>query len=84
MWAMVYYFIDTICHVLSGTFIKDGCSFGYTMHHVLSLQFLPRIMIYHMTPNQVLVGAFHAWLLLFPEVTWLNYIYLAICLKFHY
>eukprot|EP01016_Furgasonia_blochmanni_P026915 TRINITY_DN2845_c0_g2_i1.p1 TRINITY_DN2845_c0_g2~~TRINITY_DN2845_c0_g2_i1.p1 ORF type:complete len:200 (+),score=18.66 TRINITY_DN2845_c0_g2_i1:100-699(+) len=83
-WAHFYYIIDTFCHFASFNFLTSWCSFGFMIHHILSLSFLYRVMRYHMTPSIMLLGTFHSWLLAFPGSKLLLYLYLGVVANFHY
>lgn len=82
-WGPIYYIFDSILALFIGNF--DSCSFSFFLHHLISWIFLPAVILQSYYPWFIcLVPSIHALLLIFPEIEWLNYIYLAVCFLYQY
>lgn len=82
-WGIIYYFFDVFLSLLIQNF--SNCGISFFVHHGISLVFLPAAIFQNYYPWYIcLVPCIHALLMVFPEVDWLNYIYLAGCGLYQY
>lgn len=81
--APFYYLIDVVSNGLRFNFYP--CKAAFFLHHLISSFFLPIMIKQNYYPWFCLaVPSFHAFLIIFPEVEFLNFIYLGICMIYHY
>ena len=82
-WGLIYYIFDVILTALIGEY--DSCGTSFFLHHIVSIIFLPAVIFQNHYPWFLcFVPGFHAVLLAFPHVEWLNYIYLTACFLYQY
>eukprot|EP01017_Pseudomicrothorax_dubius_P037355 TRINITY_DN5467_c0_g1_i1.p1 TRINITY_DN5467_c0_g1~~TRINITY_DN5467_c0_g1_i1.p1 ORF type:complete len:132 (-),score=9.79 TRINITY_DN5467_c0_g1_i1:37-432(-) len=76
--GMFSYILDLCLRYASGTLVDQGCSVGFTMHHVVALVIMGVTLTIKYLPAAVAMPwSMHAYLITFPQVTLLNYVYLA-------
>jgi hypothetical protein len=82
-YAPFYYFLDAAITIYRGNLI--ACNWAFLLHHLTSLIFLPILIKQTYYPwHCCAVPCMHALLLVFPEMSSLNYVYIIICIFYHY
>jgi len=82
-WGPIYYIFDMISAILIGNF--DACVVSYFAHHVVSIIFLPTVILQNHYPWFLcLVPGLHAVLMMFPRVFGVDYIYMLGCALYQY
>ncbi|KAL4449749.1 hypothetical protein ABPG74_008122 [Tetrahymena malaccensis] len=83
-YAFYYYILDMILTAIDGSY-ANVCRFAFLSHHVPSVPLLYLINSLNYMPWwTIMVAAWHALLIAFPDFQLLNYPYLAIIFYFHY
>ncbi|KRX00643.1 hypothetical protein PPERSA_00870 [Pseudocohnilembus persalinus] len=79
-----YYFIDNMVSLLEGSFM-DECRWPFFYHHVISFPVLFLVNQEEWVPwFMVATGAWHAFLILLPDIFFMNIPYVALLLYVHY
>lgn len=82
-YAPLYYVLDAIINLWRGDL--TSCNWAFLLHHLTSLFFLPILIKQTYYPwHCCAVPCMHAILLAFPEMSILNYVYIVICIFYHY
>ena len=83
-YCLLYYLIDSIAKIATGSY-KTACGASFLFHHFVGLIYLPTVIFARHYPWFWLgPGFMHTYLLAFPHLKWLNYIYLGIIFLFQY
>lgn len=78
--SVIYYIFDTIS-ILTQAHRFNWCNFGYLMHHIISLFGFREIITLPIFPWFLSAPfALHCLLIMFPEISKLNYIYFGLML----
>lgn len=82
--AVFFYIVDCILKILREDYLTTcGCSFLF--HHIVSIAGLPFMWGYGQVDWYLMgPGTLHSFLMAFPHHKFLNYIYLASVICFHY
>jgi hypothetical protein len=76
--SLIYYTLDTIA-IINQIHKFGWCNFAYLLHHVISLTAYREIMTLPTYPWFLIIPfTNHCLMLMFPNESWLNYVYFAL------